>query len=164
MRAFKIRNLQKEDIEVITKMMLKFPGSYPANYVNSGKRGGILWLLEYVLSPQDKYDARSFILEEDDQIVGHIAYMSDVRSFECDVYELRALVVDKERQGKDYGKQLFKHAETELQKIKARIIWFQTGKEEVPYYEKLGYEFLFEWKDYFGAGQHRYIMERKLRS
>lgn len=127
------------------------------------KRGGIQWLLNYALSSKDIFDVRNFVLEVDNKIIGHIAYIKDVRCFEGGIYELCALVVDKSHQGKDYGKQLIRHTETELKKINARIAWMQTGeKNKIDYYKKLGYKLIAEWKNYWGINKHRYVMSRSL--
>lgn len=159
MKSLQIRNLQKEDIPVIIKIMLQFPVTYPKAYVNSDKRGSILWLLKYVLSPEDIYDGGSFVLEVDNQIVGHVAYFRDTRCFEGGVYELRALVVDKKYQNKGYSEQLIKHVENELKKIGGRSVWLQTGRKEmVPYYKSMGYKLIGKYPNYWGTGKHRNTM------
>ena len=157
----KIRKLRKKDIKAIAGIMLEFPGAYPTDYINSKKRGSIRWLLEYALRGKDKFDVGSFVLEANGRVVGHIAYFKDDRAFAGGVYEMRALIVDKEYQGKGCGKKLIKYLEGELKKIKARIIWMQT-EEEASFYEKLGYKMIAIYKNYWGKGRDRYILGRNL--
>lgn len=160
----KIRKLRGKDIVAIMKIMGDFPDSYPPYYVNSLKRGGIKWLLCYILRVKDIFDAAGFVLEDSGKIIGHIAYWKDVRCFEGGVYELRALVVGKNYQGKGYGEKLIKHAEKELQKIKTRMIWLQAEKKELAYYRKLGYKKIAIYKNYWGKNRHRFIMGKYLKT
>lgn len=143
--------------------MQDFPDSYPDYYVNSTKRGGIKWLLQYALSSKDILDVGSFVAELDGKIIGHIAYYKDVRCFEGGVYELRALIVDKNYQQKGYGGDLIAFAEKNLKEIRARIIWLQTEKEGTPYYEKLGYSLIAVYKDFWGKNRNRYVMGKYLK-
>ena len=157
----KIRKLQKKDIKAITQMMLEFSDSYPKDYVNSKNRGSIKWLLQYALVSKDKFDVGSFVLELNGKVIGHIAYYKDERSFEGLVYELRALVIDKNYQNKGFGTKLIKYLEKELKKLKARIIWLQTGKKSV-YYKKLGYKLVAIYRNYWAKNKDRYVMARQL--
>lgn len=160
----KIRKLQKKDIKTIIKIMSDFPNAYSEEYISSVKRGSIKWMLSYILSCGNIFDSRSFVLLFDNKVIGHIAYMKDTRSFEGKVYELRALSIDKEFQNKGYGKKLIKYIENKLKKIKAEIIWMQTGgKNKILYYEKLGYKLLCKWENYWGDGKSRYIMLKNLK-
>ncbi len=160
----KIRKLQKKDIKEIIKIMTGFPDAYSKDYISSTRRGSIKWILSYILSCDDIFNSESFVLLSNDKIIGHIAYMKDIRSFEGKVYELRALAIDKEFQGKGYGKRLIKYIENELRKIKTEIICMQTGgKDEDLYYEKLGYKLLCEWENYWGDGKSRYVMLKNLK-
>ncbi len=158
----KIRKLQKKDIKSIVGMMFEFPLAYPSNYINSKKRGSIRWFLAYALRSKDKFDIGSFVLEMDHKVIGHIAYFKDDRVFSGGVYEMRALIVDKKYQGKGYGKKLIEYLEEELKKIKARIIWLQTEKEEADYYKKLGYKLIAVYKNYWGIGKDRFVLGRNL--
>src|SRR3989344_256588 len=96
-----IRNLREGDVEAVLRIMSDFPDAYGASYRDSEKRGGIRWLFHYALSQNDPLDARCFVLELDGKVVGHLAYLKDVRCFEGGVYELRALAVDKDHQKRD---------------------------------------------------------------
>lgn len=158
----KIRKLQKKDIKSVIGIMLEFPLAYPSNYINSKKRGSIRWLLEYALRSKDKFDIGSFVLEIDNKVVGHIAYFKDDRAFSGGVYEMRALIVDKKHQGKGCGKKLIESLEEELKKIKTRIIWLQTEKEEVSFYKKVDYKLIAVYKNYWGKGRDRYVFSRDL--
>jgi GNAT superfamily N-acetyltransferase len=163
MKSFQIRDLQKEDISTIIKIMFEFPATYPEDYVNSNKRGSIRWLLNYLLHPEDIYDGGSFVLEVDNKIVGHAAYLKDTRCFEGGVYELRALVVDKKYQNRGYSEKLIKHLESELKKISGRSVWLQTGRKDITsYYKSMGYKSIGKYPNYWGPAKHRYILSKVL--
>lgn len=158
----KIRKLQQKDIKTILGIMKEFPESYPSYYVNSLKRGGVKWLLNYAFRVKDIFDAQSFVLETGGKAIGHINYYKDVRSFEGMVYELKALIIDKKYQGKGYGAKLMKFAERKLRKIKARIIWLQTNKKEAAFYKALGYKPVEVYRNYWGKNRHRYVLLKYL--
>lgn len=153
-----IRKAQSKDIQNILKLMLNFSGAYPAEYVNSKKRGSIRWLLENIIKAKDKIDSASFVFEEAGEVIGHIAYYKDDRCFEGGVYELRALIVNKKYQHKGCGTLLTKFIEQELKMIKARLIWLQTNKNETKFYQTLGYKVIAVYKNYWGKGRDRYVL------
>ena len=159
---FLIREIKKEDINKICKMMLAFPDSYAEYYVNSTKRGGIKWLLRYAVKSRDKYDVKSYVMEDNKQIIGHIAYMKDVRCFlpcsEEGVYEMQALAIYTGKTGKGYGKILLNHVENELKKIDARMLWLQAGKQSCKFYLNQGYYLVGVFKNYWGKNLDRYLL------
>ncbi|TAN57572.1 GNAT family N-acetyltransferase [Patescibacteria group bacterium] len=154
----KIRQLRENDIKAIVLMMLEWPSSYPRGYVLSYKRGGIRWLLHYIVKEDNSLEGQSWVLEINKGVIGHIAYLKDVRCFEGGVYELRGIVVHEDFQKKNYGTKLIRHALKELRKIKARLVWLQTGEAATQYYRKLGFELIAEYKHYWGENKHRYVM------
>jgi ribosomal protein S18 acetylase RimI-like enzyme len=151
-----IRRLKEDDIDYVMEIMAKFPESYPREYLSSNKRGSIKWLLNYLLSPEDDYDGGSYVLVSWGSIIGHIAYIKDVRCFEGGVYELSAFVVDKDYQGKSFGKKMIEFAENMIRKLGGRIIWLQT-ESKMGYFEKLGYKEIAVFPNYWGKGRDRHI-------
>ena len=159
---FLIREIKKEDINKICEIMLAFPDFYPEFYVNSTKRGGIKWLLRYAVKSNDKYDVKSYVIEEDGQIVGHIAYLKDICCFQGGIYDIRALAVDANKTGNDYGKILLRHIKNELKKIKARMLFLQTSKDSYKFYLRQGYVLEHIIKNYWGKGSDRYILKLQI--
>ena len=158
-----IRSLTIKDVEKVLDILDKFPEAFSVKYVFSKKRGGIKWLLKYVLSADDIYDVGSFVLEIGGKVIGHIAYLKDVGCFEGGVYELKALAVCKDKQQQSYGERLIRHAENALMKIGGRIIKLQTGDAAlIKYYENLGYKVIGEIKNYWKEGANCFIMSREL--
>lgn len=123
------------------------------------KRGGIRWLLEYSIAANDLSDAGSYVMQSAEGITGHIAYLKDHGCFAGGVFEIKALAVKEEMQGRNYGRMLIRYLENLLQTLGARIIWLQVGEEElVRYYEKLDYRQIAEYPNYWGKGKHRIVM------
>lgn len=157
-----IRDLRKDDRNAIAAMMRDFPDAYPQYYVDSLELGGIRWLFQYALASKDPAEVKSFVLEVAGIRAGHIAYLRDSRSFKGQVYEIRALVIDKQYQGEDFGKILIRYTLSELKNIGARLVWLQTGKKSVSYYKKLGFSLIARYKHYWGEGKTRYVMGKYL--
>lgn len=153
-----IRDLRRGDIKHILKIMAQFPDAYPPLYRNAKTRGGIVWLLNYALSCHDPIDARSFVLEVDDQIAGHIAYLRDVRCFEGGVYELRAMVLDRQYYRMGYGEDLVEYLLEELKKIKTRLVWLQTGKYSMSFWHKCGFKQIARYPNYWPKFRSRHIL------
>lgn len=159
---YSIKPTKEKDINKVCKLMLPFPKSYPKHYVNSTKRGGIKWLLQYATKSKDKYDVKSYILELNKQIIGHVIYYKDVRCFEGGVYELRALVINSSYANKEYGKLLLNHIEKELKKINARMLWLQTDKSKYKFYLKQKYSLVGIYKNYWGKDKDRYVFSKNI--
>lgn len=159
-----IRDLKKEDIDAVLNIMSEFSKVYSDSYRNSEKRGGMRWLLEYTLAQNNVLDARCLVLELDGKVIGHVAYLKDVRCFEGGVYEIQALVVDKDYQEKGHGKKLMEEVIEVLRRTDARLVWLQTemSKGTHQYYKEFGFQPIATYQDYWGAGIHRCVLGRYL--
>jgi len=165
MDDIRIRELRFEDIDSVIKLMLKFPDVYPEHYAKSRRMGGITWLLEYILEKNDRLEGNSFVLELNNEVIGHAAYRKDFRCFEGGVYEIMALAVKRENHGKGYGKRLSKFVKDELRDIGGRIAWLQTGNENtVNRYLLEGYSITGYWPGYWGDERVRYQLVCELKN
>ena len=165
MEDYIIRPLRQDDLEAVFELLSAFPDPYPAGYVQNDKRGGIKWLLNYILEKSDNSEGQSFILEISGEIVGHIAYVRKER--EQDKYEVWAVAISRPHQRRGLGRKLFEYTEQELKKVKARskhdrlIMMWQCGKTESKIYEKFGGKLWYicpGWWSHKKKGIDRYVM------
>ena len=118
-----IRKSNRSDIPSIEKLMKSIPGFW-----NNEWRDDVI---ERGIAPENSL---SFVWEENGKIIGFIC----VHDLGFRAY-LSELIVLKDDQGKNIGKELVKEAEGELQKRGCQLIISDVWNDAVGFYEKLGW-------------------------
>lgn len=89
----------------------------------------------------DNEETTHFGLYIDNQLIGIISIFKETNAMfsESNQFQIRGMAVLDEFQGKGFGAQLVKKAESYCTNLKAELIWFNAREKAVRFYKSLGY-------------------------
>ncbi|MDP5097830.1 MAG: GNAT family N-acetyltransferase [Flavobacterium sp.] len=89
----------------------------------------------------DDEETTHFGLYIDNQLIGIISIFKETNAMfsESNQFQIRGMAVLDEFQGKGFGAQLVKKAESYCTNLKAELIWFNAREKAVRFYKSLGY-------------------------
>lgn len=152
---------QSKDIRMIIGLMKQYPDDYSQKYLNSTERGSMRNILNYAAKAEPS-EAGSFIAKLEDQVIGHIAYMRDVRNFEGRIFEMIGLVIGKRFSHLGLGTALVLDLLHHLERNQmAQSVWAQTeNKSNIAFYESFEFKHIATFPNYWGLGRDRYIVAK----
>ena len=128
-----------------------FDGNIP-EYFDSTEKAPFKAFLE-------KEPANYFVLLNENKVVGAGGYAYESETEGRIVW----LLIDRNKHGKGFGKQLMNHFESEIKKNDAvNLISLMTSQLTDKFYEKLNYRTTRTENDYWVKGMHLYYMEKQL--
>ncbi|MFH1404060.1 MAG: GNAT family N-acetyltransferase [Candidatus Altiarchaeota archaeon] len=154
-----IRRLRHKDIPEIKSMMKE--GNV---FTDTDVKGISDMIRNYFLDPEGE-EMRTYVYKVDDAVAGFVTFGVDNG---VDAYEIYALSVHPDYQGRGIGSRLIKFAEARIREKRSRLICISTSsaQEYSParrLYRRTGYNRVAMVKDFFSEGENKIIYCKRLR-
>ena len=113
----------------------------------------------------DLCTTKHFGIFEFDNLIGVISIFKNNHPYFDDTnsYQIRGMAVLEDFQKQRLGEKLIKHSEAFITSQESSLIWFNSRKNAVGFYEKMDYEIIGDAFEIEDVGTH-YVMYKKLRN
>jgi ribosomal protein S18 acetylase RimI-like enzyme len=154
-----IRKAEEKDFENI--LSLEMNSNHPFYEIHTERRKGIpVWLKRRFNESNNEF----YVYEKEGKIIGYVALKKEFPAPNSG--EIICLNVSVEEQRKGIGKELMGFAEKRIEELGFTRSFLYTGKENPRaqnFYEKLGYEKINEFPDYYGTGDVAFLYGKWLK-
>ena len=132
---FNIRKVQSTDLTRCAELLEK---SYSKPPYNEKFSSGVAF--NYLKSKFDYCAEHSFVIEEDENIIGFIIINLSYWTFGKQAL-IEEIVIDEDRQGQGYGKKLMKYANNYLKNfgVKSLMLWTRKDTDAYNFHLKNGF-------------------------
>lgn len=150
-----LRDLRSSDRETLRELLAK------AGNFNAAEQSVAMELVDFRLTEPLRDDYRFVVADHSGRPVGYACYGK--ASLSDGTYDMYWVVVDRDCQRRAVGTLLVEYCEDQVRKLQGRSLLIETSSRPgyegtIAFYRRLHYEVLAQLRDYYSAGDDKFIL------